>query len=295
MNFWYWFVSTGWLYAMMGIGIFLAVWLAKNWKRLDWCNRLGALAIIVLVLHVGEEWVLPGGFHYIYNENSATPDRYPMNQLTDMITNFGGAVLGLVVLLIWGLNTGAGLAIGIFSLFEAVIHIVLASKSLNAFSAMGQTAFYAPGLNTALFGFLPLAIAYLLYFVFHKPKPNVKQWIGGICTLLVLSFLLVNLPEMLLKSEDSPYAFISHGYYDAFLNGTAPSGMSGGTVATIIIGCLLVVGLIALCVYYFGVKKKSFKDITTYLKDTFNRQANATPLQDTTSQDEPLQETENNG
>lgn len=272
MNFWYWFVSTGWLYVMMGIGIFLAVWLAKKWKTLDWCNRLGALAIIVLVLHVGEEWVLPGGFHYIYNENSPMPDRYPMNQLTDMITNFGGAVIGLVVLLIWGLNTGAGLAIGIFSLFEAVIHIVLATKSLNAFSSIGQTAFYAPGLNTALFGFLPLAIAYLMYFIFHKQKPKLKQWIGGIVALGLLSFLLVNLPEMLLKDENSPYAFVSHGYYDAYLNGTAQVGMSGGCVASIIIGSMLLVGIIILCVYYFGVKKKSFKDIIAYFKMVFNQE-----------------------
>ncbi len=270
MNFWYWFVGTGWLYVMAGVGIFLTVWLARKWKKLDWCNRLGALAIIVLVFHVFEEWVFPGGFHYIYNEDSIAPERYPMNQLTDMITNFAGAIVGVIVLFVWGLNTGAGLAISLFSLFEAVIHIVLASKSLSAYSAMGQTAFYAPGLNTAFFGFLPLAIAYLLYFIFHKPKPNLKQWIGGILSLVLLSFLLVNLPEMLLKSEDSPYAFPTHGYYDAYINGTAPSGMSGGTIATIIVGCLLLVGLIAVCVYYFGVKKKTLKDVAARLRATFN-------------------------
>lgn len=170
MKFWYWFVGTGWLYLMVGIGIFLTIWLATHWKKYDWCNRLGTIAIIVLCFHVWEEWVMPGGFHYIYNDNSLMPDRYPMNQLTDMITNLGGAIIGMIVLFVWGLNTGAGIAISIFSLFEAVIHLVLAGKSLVAFGDMGQTAFYAPGLNTALFMFLPLAIAYLLFM--RAPKSS---------------------------------------------------------------------------------------------------------------------------
>lgn len=214
---------------------------------------------------------MPGGFHYIYNENSIMPDRYPMNQLTDMITNLGGAIIGMIVLFVWGLNTGAGIAISIFSLFEAVIHLVLAKKSLNAYGAVGQTAFYAPGLNTALFMFLPLAITYLLYFIFHKPKPNRKQWLGGVFSLVVLSFLLVNLPELLLKNENSPYVFPSHGYYDKFINGTATSGISGATIATIIIGCLSVCGIIGICIYFFGVKKKKLKDIMACLRKTFNQ------------------------
>src|SRR5574344_2399336 len=90
-NFWKWFVAQGWLYVMIAIGIFMAVLLIKNWKDWTWLNKLGTLAIIVLVFHVWEEWVIPGGFHYIYNLGSECPERYPMSQLTDMITNFGGA------------------------------------------------------------------------------------------------------------------------------------------------------------------------------------------------------------
>ncbi len=270
MNFWYWFVSTGWLYLMVGIGIFLTIWLATHWKKYDWCNRLGTIAIIVLCFHVWEEWVMPGGFHYIYNENSPMPDRYPMNQLTDMITNLGGAIVGMIVLFVWGLNTGASIAISLFSLFEGVIHIVLAQKSLKAFSELGQTAFYAPGLNTALFMFLPLAMVYLFYFIFHKDKPNRKQWCGGILSLVVLSFLLVNLPELLLKSEESPYVFLSHGYYDQFINGTHSNGINGSTIASYVIGGIIVVGVVCLLVYYFGIRGKKFRDIKAEFYRVFN-------------------------
>ncbi len=265
MNFIYWFVGTGWLYLIGIIGMILGIVLVKNWTGYDWFERLGIIAIIVLVLHVYEEWVLPGGFHYIYNLNSSNPSNYPMNQLTDMITNLGGVLLGVIVLRFWKFGKGAGIAIGLFSLFETVIHLVLANKSLKAFSSIGQTDFYAPGLNTALFGFLPVFVAYLVVFI--KDKPSWKQVLGGVASLILLSFLFVNLPEMIFKDENSKFVFLNHGYYDGFLNGTAQTGLGGGTIASIIILSLIVVFLIVFCICFFGVKKKSWKDLKEYLTE----------------------------
>lgn len=265
MNFVYWFVSTGWLYLIGIVGIVLGIVLCKNWNKYDWFERLGIIAIIVLVLHVYEEWVLPGGFHYIYNLDSESPSNYPMNQLTDMITNFGGVILGVVILRFWKFGKGSGIAIGLFSLFEAVIHIVLARKSLNAFSSVGQVAFYAPGLNTALFGFLPIFVAYLIVFI--KNKPNLKQIFGGIASLFLLSFLFVNLPEMIFKNKNSKFIFQNHGYYDQFLNGTAQIGLNGGTIASLIILSLIILSIIVFSVCYFGIKKKTFSELKDYLKN----------------------------
>ncbi len=53
-----------WIYVILGIGVFLLVKLYKNRMIWDKLNILCTLAIIVLVLHVIEEWVLPGGLHY---------------------------------------------------------------------------------------------------------------------------------------------------------------------------------------------------------------------------------------
>lgn len=265
MNFLCWFVATGWLYLIGIIGIVLGIVLVKNWCKYDWFERLGVIAILVLILHVYEEWVLPGGFHYIYNLDSSSPSNFPMNQLTDMITNLGGVLLGVAVLAFWKFGKGSGIAIGLFSLFEAVIHIILAGKSLNAFSDIGQVAFYAPGLNTALFGFLPVFVAYLIVFI--KDRPNWKQILGGLGSLLLLSFLFVNLPELIFKDENSIFAFANHGYYDQFLNGTAQVGLTGGTIASIIIAGLIIIGLITFCIVYFGVKKKKLSDLKAYLDE----------------------------
>lgn len=89
-----------WLYVMAGIGFWLTWLVYKNRKVWDKVTIYCTLAVVVLVLHVLEEWVLPGGLHYSYNfsHGSHILSRYPMNRLTDMITNFGGVVLGCIVL-----------------------------------------------------------------------------------------------------------------------------------------------------------------------------------------------------
>lgn len=211
-----WFVSTGWLYLIAAIGLGTAAVLLAKWRKWGWPDRLGAFAIIVLVLHVWEEWVLPGGFHYIYNLGSSAPDRYPMSELTDMITNFGGVLLGCIVLAVWGFRTSASISVMLFSLLECVVHTFLAAQSLSAFGDLGQTVFYAPGLITAYFGWLPLFIGYVIYLVRHRPKPTLRQWAIGVVAIVIGSLLLVFGPENLLKSEDSPWSFSDHGWYEQF-------------------------------------------------------------------------------
>lgn len=69
-----------WLYVMAGIAVALFIKVYKNRQTWDKTNILCTLAVIVLVLHVIEEWALPGGLHYSYNiaHNSTLLSRYPM-------------------------------------------------------------------------------------------------------------------------------------------------------------------------------------------------------------------------
>lgn len=207
-----------WLYVMAGIGIYLGIMVWKNRKRLDSINILCTLAVIVLVLHVLEEWVLPGGLHYSYNidHGSAILSRYPMNRLTDMITNFGGVLLGCIVLKCWGFRKPAGIAVMLFSGFEVVIHIVIGITSLRTFGVYGMNTLYSPGLVTSLFGFLPITIGLARYLFQKKNRATVKQWVLAVAVMFGFCFLLINLPEMLLGDENSPYAFTDRGYYEQY-------------------------------------------------------------------------------
>ena len=207
-----------WLYLMAAIGLVLSILVFRKRKAWDAVNLLCTLAIIVLVLHVLEEWVFPGGLHYSYNlsHSSSVLSRYPMNRLTDMITNLGGVLLGCIVLRLWGFGRPAGLAIMMFSAFEVVIHIIIGISSLRIFSPYGMNTLYSPGLVTSLFGFLPVSVGLGAVLFGAKPYPTIRQWAMAVLSMLALCFLLINLPEMLLSDENSPYAFTNRGYYERF-------------------------------------------------------------------------------
>ncbi len=207
-----------WLYVMTGIGIYLSYLVWKNRKTWDFMNIVCTLAVVVLVLHVIEEWVLPGGLHYSYNidHGSTILSRYPMNRLTDMITNFGGVLLGCIVLKFWGFRKPAGIAIMLFSAFEVVIHIVIGINSMNTFEAYGQNVLYSPGLITSLFGFLPICIALAVHLLKKGNRPKLIQWVMAVVAMFGFCFLLINLPEMTLGDENSHYAFTDRGYYEQF-------------------------------------------------------------------------------
>lgn len=207
-----------WLYVMIGIGIFLTIKVCKNRKTWDKINTLCTIAIIVLVFHVIEEWVFPGGLHYSYNFSHGSNDlaRYPMNRLTDMITNFGGVILGCIVLKNWGFGKPAGIAVMLFSAFEVVIHVVIGINSLNTFGKYGMQILYSPGLVTSLFGFLPVSVGLAIHLFKKENRANIKQWIMAVTVMFGFCFLLINLPEMLLGSENSPYAFTDRGYYEQY-------------------------------------------------------------------------------
>ena len=197
---WLWFVEKGWLYCMLIMGVVLTVQLIIHWKDWTFLRKMGAFTVIVLVFHVMEEWVMPGGFHYYYNISSDAilRDRYPMNELTDMITNFGGA-------LIW------------FILVQTVIHVLGASSSRTLLLESGvYSLFYGPGMLTALVCWLPLAVAYTAYFV--KTRVKLRDVIGGGVILVVLSILLIIMPESLLKNENTPYVFDNAGWYEQYID-----------------------------------------------------------------------------
>lgn len=214
MNVW----LSVWLYVMAGIAVSLAVLVGKNRKTWTKLQCLCTLAVIVLVLHVLEEWVFPGGLHYSYNidHGSSVLSCYPMNRLTDMITNFGGVLLGCIVLKGWGFRKPAGIAVMLFSAFEVVIHVVIGVTSLRTFSEYGMDLLYSPGLVTALFGFLPVALL-LAKELFAKGRcPTAKQWGMAVGAMFLFCFLLINLPELILRDENSPYAFTNRGYYERY-------------------------------------------------------------------------------
>ena len=208
-----------WLWVATAIALAFTGFIAKKWRMWDWLDRLTAIAVVWVVPHVWEEWIIPGGFHTMYNttSGSAAIDRYPMSQLTDMTTNFGLLVVGVLVVLKWGGRTPIAIAAMLFCALEIFAHTMSISMSLKSFGPLGQTAWYDPGLVTTLLGYFPLFIGFAVYFVRNKPRPNGRQWFGGLAMMGVLVLIIFG-PEAVLKDPQSPYPFPNNGYYDQFIS-----------------------------------------------------------------------------
>ena len=162
---------------------------------------------------------MPGGFHYYYNISSDAilRDRYPMNELTDMITNFGGALIWFILVQTDKYERKMSFAVMLFGYAEVAIHVLGASSSRTLLLESGvYSPFYGPGMLTALVCWLPLAVVYTAYFV--KTRVKLRDVIGGGVILVVLSILLITMPESLLKNENTPYVFDNAGWYEQYID-----------------------------------------------------------------------------
>lgn len=158
--------SGNWLYVTYAMGIFAFLALVKNRNVWSEGENLLALMAVLLPAHVAEKWKVPGGFHFAYNllRKSDCPNCYPMNQLTDMLTNFMGEIFFLILMIV-GPSAGILLAMACFCYMEAVGHTLLSAVVGRQFQRNGKRILYTPGLFTAYCGFLPLGICMTNYLV----------------------------------------------------------------------------------------------------------------------------------
>lgn len=209
-----WTNST-WLYIIHIFGIIITVELYINWNIWPMAQKIVAFTYMWLPFHVWEEWRIPGGFGWQYNlvmANSKTPERYPMNHFTDMITVFGAMCFGLAQLAV-----GAGPAIlslaTIFAVAEVGMHTMFGCKMLQRLRRRGKRTIYNPGFATAISGFLALFIAGLK--TLSGMNIECTDILNGAC-LLVIFACLTFLPERIIKSRDPIFNF-GPGYYTKFL------------------------------------------------------------------------------
>ncbi len=207
-----------WLYVITLISGVIIVFTVIKWHDWSLQTKIFAFATALLPLHVLEEWHFPGGFHYMYNimAGSKTPDRYPMNQLSDMFTNLIGIIFGIVVLFV-GVNS----VFLVMQLFLCIAEIFGHTKggifSYKKFKEKGKKTIYNPGFVTTLFGYLPIAIAIIVCFAMYS-FPIWWQWIIGIGCGIVLGALSLNVPEKITQNENTPYGYDwGNGYFEKYI------------------------------------------------------------------------------
>lgn len=206
-----------WLYVITVIGGVLIGLTAANWGVWTMQTKLVALGTALLAFHVLEEWHFPGGFHYMYNlmAGSDLPDRYPMNQLSDMWTNWIGIVFGCFCLII-GVTPMLAVMQLLMCFGEIGAHTKSGFWAKKRFAAQGKKTIYNPGLFTAVFGYLPLAAALIVSF-FMEEAPNALDIIlAFVCGGILMAIALPG-AERLCKRPDTPYGYTwGDGYFEKF-------------------------------------------------------------------------------
>lgn len=211
MNFTFDTIFQLWFYGALAVGIVMAVLLIRNWKNYSWNKRLITLAIIIFIWHIWEEGKLPGGFNIVYNitKDNYVLDRYPMNELVDMLTNLSGIVYAVLAWKFWPESKKSSMTICVVAVVECIAHVRLCNVSIEYFGS-----WYAPGIISCIFGFLPISIAFIVWFI--KDHPRVNDYIATVFLSLFVLLTSIIGTEAIFKSPTSPYSYPDAGYYEQY-------------------------------------------------------------------------------
>jgi hypothetical protein len=204
-----------WLIATYGIGLLMMIWAAVGWSGWETPRKLLCLLAILLPLHVLEENTFPDGFHYMMNliQHSDDPNAGPMNRLSDMVSNFGGEVL-FVVLFLWGGNVGSSILVAFFGIGESVVHTIFGILTHQKLKERGMKTIYGPGLATSYLTLLPLS-AYAIRSL-STQTIVFADVLTGILLIICVIALLIRIPILVFGKYQPEYAFSSSGYFKKY-------------------------------------------------------------------------------
>lgn len=207
-----------WLYVICIIGGGLLFLIAYNFHELSFAQISVGMFVVVLVIHVLEEWKLPGGFYYMYNllfsPEKDLLDRYPMSQLTDMITNLSGVITGTLMFFLWANNISVILFLTI-SIVELIVHMIVGFMVKRKFSDKGKKTIYNPGWGTVLIGFVPLAVYMIIGLI--NAQPTLTEILLGILLGFIVMLVEVLAPNKLLTNRNTPFIYDwGKGYFEKF-------------------------------------------------------------------------------
>lgn len=208
--------SRYWLFAEFAFAAIMLILLIVNWNTWDTATKFCCTIPIFIAIHVVEEWLLPGGFHYQYNlfYKSANPDRYPLNQKSDMFINFGATIF-YSILTFCPINNGLVAMAVFFGFAESMIHTVFGIKMKKTFKEQGKRTIYGPGTLTAYLYFITLGVCGIIYICQSTFDTSCIITLL-VCVVITVGVFIVGL-EKLFSNPNSVYAHHSAGYFEKYL------------------------------------------------------------------------------
>lgn len=187
------------------IGLAILAGTIMFWSDLEVLQRLALLNLAVLNFHFFEEFGFPGGFPMFANtmfayKDSPRPERFPLNQMSAFLTNWGTALVLYVPPIFFPDVIWFGLAPILFGgVAQLIMHGFVNNKMLKSY--------YNAGLASTALGHFPIMILYIMYIEEHN-MASTWDYVIGVAIFLV--WYIVGLRIIVNKSfedMDSPYPF----------------------------------------------------------------------------------------
>ena len=197
-----------WLYLAFALAGVIGYDLWEHRKTDSVSKLVTGLILISLPLHMFEERIYPGGFHYIYGLI------FPMTQTQLVMLSCNVTVLLFYTWLF--VKKGSKPWVAVMSCFfgslEFVMHLYEGIVSMQAFPEMSLP--YSPGFIVTLVFMLPVSI-YGFWQLGKQKLLTSTTLIKGFALMVFIAFTMVLLPNVIFNN--SAYPFPNNGFYDAFL------------------------------------------------------------------------------
>jgi hypothetical protein len=196
------YLRRNWYNIGLAVVVVTLIYFAFAWQSMGVLQRLLLLNFAAILLHQFEEYRWPGGEPAIMNmviQPSNTPNRYPLNQNSAMITNVVSTYLFYLIPVFFPKVIWLGLAPMLFGAAQFIVHGILTNRKLRTW--------YNPGLVAVVFLHIPLAIAYI-YTITANGMALGWDWLIAIVYLGSFAFIVVNkMTYTWLADKNSPYVF----------------------------------------------------------------------------------------
>jgi len=196
------FIRRNWYNIGLVVAIGTTLFLAFAWHTMTVLQILLLSNFVAVLLHQFEEYRFPGGFPAIANMailHSSTPDRYPLNQKSAMITNLLGAYGFYLIPVFFPTVIWLGIAPMLFGILQFVVHGIAANIRLRTI--------YSPGLAATVFLHVPIGI-YYLYYILSTGIISVGDWVIGLVFVFFVAFIWeYKVTFTWLADKNSPFAF----------------------------------------------------------------------------------------
>ncbi len=207
--------DNAWLICVYILAAIMAVVLIVNWGNWDTPQRISALLMIAVALHICEENTFPGGFFFMNNVGfgSKSPLVYPQNRATNMVTNLGATIV-FIVLTLFAASLGPIIVVVaiIFGIAECFNHTRGGILMLRRFHSQGMKTIYGPGLVTGYLALLPISIWGIVWMC----SASFTGWdiLFGILIVLGIVICLILIPFIInIRVKSETFAFRNARYF----------------------------------------------------------------------------------